>query len=72
MMKSGMIKIELNDVNEGPVDSEGGRSPSTLSTGHGGAGETLVHSPHRLGTSHPPHTADIRSSALLVKIRGAT
>ena len=36
MMKSGMIKIELNDVNEGPVVSEGGRS---LSTGHGGAGQ---------------------------------
>ena len=34
MMKSSMSKIEPNDVNDGPVVSEGGRSPSTLSTGH--------------------------------------
>src|SRR6266481_1183652 len=39
MMKSNMSKIEPDDVNDGPVVSEGGRSPSTLSTGHGGAGQ---------------------------------
>ena len=38
-MKSNMNKIEPDDVNDGPVVSEGGRSPSTLSTGHGGAGQ---------------------------------
>jgi transposase len=38
MMKSNMSKIEPDDVNDGPVVSEGGRSPSTLSTGHDGAG----------------------------------
>ena len=35
-MKSSMSKIEPNDANDGPVVSEGGRSPSTLSTGHAG------------------------------------
>jgi transposase-like protein len=39
MMKSSMSKIEANDANDGPVVSEGVRSPSTLSTGHGGAGQ---------------------------------
>jgi transposase len=39
MMKSNMSKIEPDDVNDGPVVSEGGRSPSTLSPGHGGAGQ---------------------------------
>jgi hypothetical protein len=39
MMKSSMSKIEPNDANDGPVVSEGGRRPSTLSTGHGGAGQ---------------------------------
>ena len=39
MMKSSMSKIEPNDADDGPVVSEGGRSPSTLSTGHGGAGQ---------------------------------
>ena len=39
MMKSSMSKIEPNDANDGPVVSEGVRSPSTLSTGHGGAGQ---------------------------------
>ena len=38
MMKSNMSKIEPDDVNDGPVVSEGGRSPSTPSTGHDGAG----------------------------------
>ena len=39
MMKSSMSKIETNDVMVGPVVSEGGRSPSTLSPGHGGVGQ---------------------------------
>ena len=39
MMKSSMSKIEPNDADDGPVVSEGGRSPSALSTGHGGAGQ---------------------------------
>ncbi len=38
MMKSSMSKIEPNDVNNGPVVSEGERSPSTLSPGCAGAG----------------------------------
>ena len=42
MMKSNMSKIEPDDVNDGPVVSEGGRSPSTLSTGHGGAGQSAL------------------------------
>ncbi len=33
MVKSGMNKIDRRDVDDGPVVSEGGRSPSTLSTG---------------------------------------
>lgn len=37
MMKSSMSKIESNDVNDGPVVSEGERSPSPLSPGHAGA-----------------------------------
>jgi len=32
-----MSKIELEDASDGPVVSEGGRRPSALSTGHGGA-----------------------------------
>ena len=36
MMKSSMSKIETNDVMVGPVVSEGGPNPSTLSPGHGG------------------------------------
>ena len=39
MMKSSMSKIETNDVMVGPVVSEGGRSPSMLSPGHGGVGQ---------------------------------
>ena len=39
MMKSSMSKIETNDVMVGPVVSEGGRSQSTLSPGHGGVGQ---------------------------------
>jgi len=38
-MKSSMSKIEPNDANDGPVVSEVGRSLSTLSTGHAGAGQ---------------------------------
>src|SRR6476646_8782357 len=38
-MKSSMSKIEPNDANDGPVVSKVGRSPSTLSTGHAGAGQ---------------------------------
>jgi hypothetical protein len=37
-MKSSMHKNDRPDAIDGPVDSEGGRSPSALSTGHGGAG----------------------------------
>ena len=37
-MKSSMSKIETDDVMIGPVVSGGGRSPSTLSPGHGGVG----------------------------------
>lgn len=39
MVKSSMSKIETNDVMVGPVVSEGGRSPSTLSPGPGGVGQ---------------------------------
>ena len=39
MMKCSMSKIEPHDANDGPVVSEGGHGPSTLSTGHGGAGQ---------------------------------
>lgn len=38
MVKSSMNKIMRNDVADRLVGSEGGRSPSTLSTGHNGAG----------------------------------
>ena len=45
MMKSSMNEIEHKDAVDGPVVSEGGRSPSTLSTGRGaplgGGGTTL-------------------------------
>jgi transposase len=34
MMKSSMNEIDCPDADDGPVVSEGGRSPSTLSTGH--------------------------------------
>jgi len=37
MVKSSMSRIMRNDVADAPVGSEGGRSPSTLSTGHNGA-----------------------------------
>jgi transposase len=33
MVKSSMSRITSNDVADGPVGSEGGRSPSALSTG---------------------------------------
>jgi len=36
MVKSGMNETERDDVADGPVDSEGGRSPSTLSPGQDG------------------------------------
>ena len=38
MVKSSMSKIMRSDVVDAPVGSEGGRRPSTLSTGHNGAG----------------------------------
>ena len=34
-MKSSMNEIDRRDAVDGPVVSEGGRGPSTLSTGHG-------------------------------------
>ena len=37
MVKSSMNRIKRNDVAVGPVGSEGGRSPSALSTGQNGA-----------------------------------
>ena len=37
MVKSNMNRIMRNDVVDGPVGNEGGRSPSALSTGHNGA-----------------------------------
>ena len=36
MVKSSMNEIERKDAVDGPVVSEGGRSPSTLSTGRAG------------------------------------
>ena len=41
MVKSSMNRIIRNDVADGPVGSEGGRRPSTLSTGHNGAGSAV-------------------------------
>ena len=38
MMKSSMSKIEGNDVNDGPVVSEGEGNRSMLCTGHAGVG----------------------------------
>ena len=38
MVKSSMIRIRRNDVADVPVGREGGRCPSTLSTGHNCAG----------------------------------
>ena len=38
MVKSNMSRIRRHDVADGLVGSEGGRRPSTLSTGHNGAG----------------------------------
>src|SRR2546423_8325932 len=38
MVESSMNRIMQNDVADAPVGSEGGRRPSTLSTGHNGAG----------------------------------
>ena len=38
MVKSSMNRIMRNDVADAPVRSEGGRRPSTPSTGHNGAG----------------------------------
>ena len=38
MVKSSMNRIMRNDVADAPVGSEGGRRPSTPSTGHNGAG----------------------------------
>ena len=35
MMKSSMNEIESDEAADGPVVSEGGRSPSTLSPGQG-------------------------------------
>ena len=40
MVKSSMNRIIRDDVTGGPVGSEGGGRPSTLSTGHNGAGAT--------------------------------
>lgn len=37
MVKSRMNRIMRNDVADGPVGNEGGRSPSALSPGHNGA-----------------------------------
>ena len=45
MVKSSMNEVERKAADDGPVVSEGGRSPSTLSPGHGapptGGGTTL-------------------------------
>jgi transposase len=49
MVKSSMNEIEQRDVVDGPVGSAGGRGPSALPTGHGGAGEW----PARLGPLAP-------------------
>ena len=44
MMKSSMNEIELSDAADGPVVSEGGRSPSTLTTGQGGTAQAAARS----------------------------
>jgi transposase len=49
MVKSSMNEIEHKDAVDGPVVSEGGRSPSTLSTGQGAAAQTAA----RLGPLTP-------------------
>src|SRR5215218_719420 len=49
MVKSSMDEIERKNAADGPVASEGGRSPSTLSIGQGGTGE----GPARLGPLAP-------------------
>ena len=45
MVKSSMSRIMRNDVADAPVGSEGGRSPSTLSTGHNGAARDAASGP---------------------------
>jgi hypothetical protein len=47
MMKCRMSKIETDDVMDGPVVSGGGRSPSTLSSGHAGVGQGALAPGHR-------------------------
>jgi transposase len=49
MVKSSMNRIIRNDVADGPVGSEGGRRPSTLSTGHSGAAEGAASGPLAVG-----------------------
>ena len=44
-MKSGMNGIDRPDAVGGPVDSEGGRSPSTLSTGRAAPSATIAPQP---------------------------
>ena len=53
MVKSGMSRIMRNDVADGAVGSEGGRSPSALSTGHNGAARGYVKpSPGKVDTGY--------------------
>ena len=42
MVKSSMIEIERSDAADGPVGSEGGRSPSTLSPGQVGTAQAAA------------------------------
>ena len=42
MVKSSMSRIIRHDVSDGPVGSEGGRSPSALSTGQNGTATGLA------------------------------
>jgi transposase len=45
MVKSNMSRIRRHDVTDGPVGSEGGQSPSALSTGFNGAAESAASGP---------------------------
>jgi hypothetical protein len=56
MMKSSMNEIDCPDADDGPVVGEGGRSPSTLSTGHAA-------SPARSGAKLAPLAPGQRWSA---------
>lgn len=71
-MMSSMKKIDHSDAADGPVGSEGGRSPSTLSTSHGAPAAPTAAPAPKIGPLAPGQRWSVarKREAVLRLLRG--